>query len=195
MRILIASLACVLLVSSMGCARRQMQREAAMRQYQQQQRAQGSTQGATPDETMQPPGARGGESPGEVAEALTVKEAPQYGQYIVDEQGRALYLFTPDEGAQGSTCYESCAEAWPPALTERRPQSEHPSIRDERIGTLRRDDGTMQLTYNGWPLYYYTPDRAAGQAMGQDVESFGGEWYLLNPEGEKVEAEQKKSHE
>lgn len=137
-------------------------------------------------------GAAPEETPGEVADGIDVKETEHYGSYLVDDRGRALYLFTPDKGAQESTCYQSCAETWPPALAEgRTPRAQHPSVRDDRLGTIRRDDGSLQLTYNGWPLYYYSRDRAPGQATGQDLHEYGGEWYLLAPEGERVDAEKR----
>ncbi|MFG6581432.1 hypothetical protein ACGYK1_18770 [Sulfitobacter sp. 1A13191] len=50
-------------------------------------------------------------------------------------------------------------------------------------------DGQKVVTYHGWPLYYFTRDEDADAPQGQDVESFGGEWYLITPEGEKVHAE------
>ncbi len=186
MKILLASVACALLLAGSGCARRQMMKQqSAMRQ--QEARRQQAAADAQPRASTERRAAAG-EAPGEVAEGVAVKEG-QLGSYLVDDQGRTLYLFTPDKSAQGSTCYEDCAEAWPPALAEGRPEAQHPSVREDQLGTIRRDDGTTQLTYNGWPLYYYTRDRAPGQVTGQDVHEFGGEWYLLDPEGERVEAE------
>ena len=46
----------------------------------------------------------------------------------------------------------------------------------------------MQVTYNGWPLYYFVKDKQAGEATGQDVKGFGGEWYLVKPQGTKLES-------
>ncbi len=55
------------------------------------------------------------------------------------------------------------------------------------IGNIQREDGTTQVTYNGWPLYYYAKDQASGDTTGHDIKDFGAEWYLLTPEGEKAE--------
>ncbi len=129
----------------------------------------------------------GGTMGNEVAQVAVRDKAP-YGEFLTDQQGRALYLFTPDEDAQASTCYDACAEAWPPLLTGMEPQATHPDIQGGELGTVRRADGSLQVTYNGWPLYYYVQDAQPGQVTGQDVHSFGGEWYLLSPDGEKVEA-------
>jgi predicted lipoprotein with Yx(FWY)xxD motif len=129
----------------------------------------------------------GGTMGNEVAQVAVRDKAP-YGEFLTDQQGRTLYLFTPDEDAQASTCYDACAEAWPPLLTGMEPQAIHPDIQGGELGTVRRADGTLQVTYNGWPLYYYVQDAQPGQVTGQDVHDFGGEWYLLSPDGEKIEA-------
>lgn len=55
-----------------------------------------------------------------------------------------------------------------------------------RLGTIEREGDIRQVTYAGWPLYYFNGDDRPGDALGQDVEHFGGEWYLITPEGEKV---------
>ena len=54
------------------------------------------------------------------------------------------------------------------------------------LGSLKRPDGTMQVTYNGWPLYYFIKDKAPGDTMGQDVKGFSAEWYLVTPSGKEV---------
>ena len=136
-----------------------------------------------------PPPAAGGQMAAmgnEVTQIAVRREAP-YGEFLTDQQGRTLYLFTPDEDAEASTCYDACAAAWPPVLSEMQPQAAHPDVQGGELGTVRRADGTMQVTYNGWPLYYYVQDAAPGEIAGQDVHSFGGEWYLLSPDGDKIE--------
>jgi predicted lipoprotein with Yx(FWY)xxD motif len=131
--------------------------------------------------------AQGAAMGNEITQIAVRREAP-YGEFLTDQQGRALYLFTPDEEARASTCYEACAAAWPPVLTQMQPEAAHPEVKGGELGTVRRADGTLQVTYNGWPLYYYVQDAQPGQVTGQDVHSFGGEWYLLSPEGDKIEA-------
>lgn len=120
---------------------------------------------------------------------LAVSRSDELGAYVTDANGRALYLFTPDtEGT--STCYETCAEAWPPFLApEGSPTAEGEELDAGLIGATERRDGASQVTYGGHPLYYFQKDQEAGQTSGQDVHGFGGEWYLVTPEGNKLEAE------
>lgn len=57
------------------------------------------------------------------------------------------------------------------------------------VGTFERRDGARQVTYDGMPLHYFVKDQEPGDTAGQDVEGFGGEWYLVAPEGAKVHEE------
>lgn len=118
---------------------------------------------------------------------VEVAEEEPYGAYLVDAEGSSLYLFLADS-AEGSACYDACAEAWPPLVTEGEPAAGD-GVEASMLGTIERQDGTMQVTYNGWPLYYFVRDQEPGDTAGQDVEGFGAEWYLVSPQGEKVEAE------
>ena len=114
---------------------------------------------------------------------VTVRKSA-YGTVIFDGRGRALYIFTADSRRK-SRCYGACARAWPPFLTRGKPRAgagTHASL----IGTTRRRDGTTQATYRGRPLYYYVGDRQAGQILCQDVEEFGGHWYVIRPRGTAV---------
>ncbi len=109
------------------------------------------------------------------------------GEYLTDSQGRTLYLFEKDQGGQ-STCYDACARAWPPLVSEGSPVAGR-GVDKEKLSTIKRKDGSRQVTYGGWPLYYFVKDDEPGDAYGQDVEGFGGEWYMVSPEGAKAEAE------
>jgi predicted lipoprotein with Yx(FWY)xxD motif len=128
---------------------------------------------------------------GTEAAEVTVEESDEYGPYLTDADGQALYLFTADQQGSGdqaaqSNCYEACAEAWPPLVTDGEPQAGE-QVDKSLIGTSERRNGQMQVTYGGWPLYYFVQDQGPGEATGQDKHGFGGEWYLVTPEGEKVE--------
>ncbi|MEU7691015.1 hypothetical protein OHB01_06975 [Microbispora hainanensis] len=106
------------------------------------------------------------------------------GTVLVGIEGRTVYLFTKDKGGT-SACTQACAAAWPPVLTVGAPQAGtgvHPNL----LGTLHREDGTTQVTYNKHPLYYYSKDQKAGDVLGNDVKDFGGEWHAVTPEGKKV---------
>lgn len=121
---------------------------------------------------------------------VQIKSSDKYGQYLTNGSGRPLYLFTKDgQGAGGSNpevkCYDACAAAWPPATSASAPQASG-EVSKDKLGTVKRKDGTMQVTYNGWPLYYFVKDKGAGAPAGQDLHAQGGEWYLLKPDGSKV---------
>lgn len=124
---------------------------------------------------------------------LQTAHSDQHGEYLTDGSGRALYMFTADQQGGGSqeatsNCYEACATAWPPLLGETA-QLGGSQMDPAKLRTIQRKDGSSQITYNGWPLYYYFEDEGPGKTTGQDVHGFGGEWYLLTPEGEKLEGE------
>jgi predicted lipoprotein with Yx(FWY)xxD motif len=55
------------------------------------------------------------------------------------------------------------------------------------LGTITRDDGSLQVTYNGWPLYLYKTDVMAGDYYGQGLDDFGGLWFLVSPAGEAIQ--------
>lgn len=118
------------------------------------------------------------------AATVSVSDVGSYGSALVDAEGRTLYLFTNDTQNGGSSaCTGNCLTNWPPLLTTGDPvagEGVDPSL----LGTITRDDGTTQVTYNGWPLYYYAQDTAAGDANGQGV---GSVWYLVSPAGEAIQ--------
>lgn len=124
---------------------------------------------------------------------LRVAEKQPFGPYLVDSEGRSLYLLEADtRGAGGaqpsSTCSGACAQEWPPLTTSGEPQG-GPQVNGAMLSTMTRGDGASQVTYNGWPLYYYHDDQQPGDVKGQHVHDQWGEWYLVAPSGEPVEQE------
>jgi predicted lipoprotein with Yx(FWY)xxD motif len=108
----------------------------------------------------------------------------EYGRILRGPNDRTIYLFTHDRSSQ-STCYGTCAAAWPPVLTKGAPAAG--SGLDARLlGTTRRRGGALQVTYGGHPLYYYVGDVNPGQILCQNVEEFGGTWLVLSPRGTAV---------
>ncbi|HEX3042691.1 MAG TPA: hypothetical protein VHP56_11450 [Solirubrobacterales bacterium] len=105
------------------------------------------------------------------------------GTIIVDSEGLTLYDFHKDKGGK-SSCYGACAGAWPPLLTEGEPKAEAGAMASQ-LGTTKRKDGTVQVTYAGWPLYTYVGDKGPGEANGNDFSQFGAQWYALLPNGEE----------
>ena len=107
------------------------------------------------------------------------------GQMLVDPKGRTLYLFEADKGTT-STCYNACAQAWPPLLTSSAPNA-GAGVNGADLGTTTRTDGAMQVTFHGHPLYYYVVDTKPGDISGQDLNQFGAKWYVLGPNGNKID--------
>jgi predicted lipoprotein with Yx(FWY)xxD motif len=108
-----------------------------------------------------------------------------YGRALTDRRGFALYLFTHDTSRR-STCYGACAAAWPPYIVRRRPTTAGRGARSSLLGAVRRNDGRLQVTYAGHPLYYYVGDRRPGQVLCQAVPEFGGTWYVVAPDGRAI---------
>lgn len=109
------------------------------------------------------------------------------GPYLTDGSGRAVYLLEGEAEGQ-STCYDECAQAWPPVVASQATAAAGASnVQSSLIGTILRTDGTTQLTYGGKALYYYREDQGAGETKGQDVTDQWGEWYLVRPEGGALE--------
>jgi predicted lipoprotein with Yx(FWY)xxD motif len=135
-------------------------------------------------------GGGGGSKPAADAESsgdgiVSAAKVGDLGTILVTSQGLTLYDFHKDKGSK-SACYDACAAAWPPLLTEGDPQAQGPADRS-MLGTTERKDGTVQVTYNGWPLYTYAGDQGPGEAKGNDIDQFGAEWYALQPDGEEPE--------
>ena len=122
---------------------------------------------------------------GSTAASVVSTKTSSLGTFLVDGQGRALYLFEKDKGDK-STCSGACAAAWPPLTTSGKPTSGG-TVQAGKLGTTTRSDGTHEVTYNGHPLYLYAGDSKAGQTTGQGLDQFGAEWYVLNGAGKKVE--------
>lgn len=107
------------------------------------------------------------------------------GKFLVGAQGRTIYLFEADK-SDTSTCAGACAAAWPPVSVSGSPQAGS-GVDQALLGTVKRDDGTMQLTYNRHPLYYFAADTAAGQDHGQGSKEFGAGWYVVSAQGSKID--------
>jgi predicted lipoprotein with Yx(FWY)xxD motif len=117
------------------------------------------------------------------AATVSVGSVPKEGRVLVDSGGLTLYDFHKDKGTQ-SSCYGACAATWPPLTTEGSPKASEGAM-TSKLGTTKRSDGSMQVTYAGHPLYTYAADQKPGEANGNDIDSFGGEWYVLQPNGQE----------
>jgi predicted lipoprotein with Yx(FWY)xxD motif len=117
---------------------------------------------------------------------ITIKVASsKLGPIMVDEKGLSLYMFTPD-APNVSVCEGQCLVAWPPIMlktgeTLANVKLEGGNLRRSKLGVAMRFDGSRQVTYNGWPLYYWFRDKVPGDVSGQWV---GNVWFVMNGEGD-----------
>jgi len=130
-------------------------------------------------------GGSGGTQQSKAAAATVRLSKLNVGNALVDSQG--LYLFEADKGPM-STCNGACASLWPPDTTSGKPKA-GPGVDPAKLGTTKRSDGTLEVTYNGHPLYRYAPDTKAGEDAGQSLNQFGAKWYVLAASGSKIDSD------
>ena len=106
------------------------------------------------------------------------------GRILVDSHGRTLYLFARDKNGK-SACSGSCAAYWPPLIASGKPHA-IAGAKASLLGTTRRADGRLQVTYRHHPLYRYAGDAGKGQTNGQGLNESGGLWWVLSPAGNKI---------
>jgi len=106
------------------------------------------------------------------------------GKVLVNSKGHTLYLFEKDRNAK-SACSGKCAQYWPPLLSRGKP-SAGPGVKASMLGTTRRSNGSLQVTYNKHPLYTFALDKSAGQTNGEGSSNFGAKWYAVSSRGTAV---------
>ena len=111
---------------------------------------------------------------------MLVRQSDLFSQLTVCD-----YLFERDKTTK-STCYGACATYWPPLTTKAKPRAGRGVIAG-KLGTTKRRDGRLAVTYNRHPLYTFVADTKRGDTKGQDLNQFGAGWYVLSPKGVKVE--------
>jgi predicted lipoprotein with Yx(FWY)xxD motif len=107
------------------------------------------------------------------------------GRILVDGRGHTLYLFERDARGK-STCTGACAAYWPPLIASGKPLA-GAGVKRALLGTTRRPDGRLQVTYNHHPLYAFVKDVRKGETTGEALSVFGGEWYAISAAGSAVE--------
>ena len=123
---------------------------------------------------------------GSTSGGTLVKVGPSnLGRVLVDAHGKTLYIWAHDQGKK-STCNDDCAEYWPPLLTHGKPVASG-GAKATMLGTSRRSDGRIQVTYAGHPLYYFVQDRKPGQTTGEGLTGFGGRWDPVSAAGTAVQ--------
>ncbi|MGO4257382.1 COG4315 family predicted lipoprotein [Marmoricola sp. RAF53] len=118
--------------------------------------------------------------PTPAAGTSVIAAGSKYGRMLYDAGGQPIYLFDAEEG-RVPACYDDCARAWPPVLTDGTPQA-RAGVRPALLGTTPRTDGTTQVTYAGHPLYYYAHE-GKYQVLCHDVVEYGGTWLVVRPDG------------
>jgi predicted lipoprotein with Yx(FWY)xxD motif len=107
------------------------------------------------------------------------------GRILVDSRGRTLYLFEKDRNGK-SACSGKCAAFWPPLIATAKPRTTG-TAKTSLLGTTKRADGRLQVTYNHHPLYTFVKDTKKGQTNGEGVNAFGAGWDVVSPAGAKIE--------
>jgi predicted lipoprotein with Yx(FWY)xxD motif len=118
--------------------------------------------------------------------SLDVRAVGKLGNVMVDGKGLTLYMFTPDR-PNISNCEGQCLNVWPPVMLEKGQTLASVKLdgglRRSKLGVAMRFDGSQQLTYNGWPLYYWVQDKVPGDVKGQWVQNI---WFVLDHTGTPV---------
>jgi predicted lipoprotein with Yx(FWY)xxD motif len=112
---------------------------------------------------------------------LTLRQS-QYGPILFDGRGRVLYLFTRDARGKPSRCYGDCARAWPVYYAPKGGLRAGKGVKASLLRTTKRRDGRLQVTYNGWPLYYYAHEQA-GEVKCHRIRTHGGLWLVVRANG------------
>lgn len=106
------------------------------------------------------------------------------GRVLVNSRGHTLYLFAKDKNGK-SACAGQCASFWPPLIAAGKPRAAAGAMAS-LLGTTKRADGRMQVTYKRHPLYTFAKDTKKGQTNGEELSAFGAKWYAVSPAGAKI---------
>ena len=106
----------------------------------------------------------------------------EFGSMLFDSKKQAIYIFEKDPKGE-TVCYDECAEAWPPVYTDGEPKAGD-GVKDALLGTVKRRDGRVQVTYAGQPLYFYDHE-GPGEVRCHNVNLNGGLWWVVGPDGKR----------
>lgn len=115
---------------------------------------------------------------------LTTKKDAKLGTILADAKGMTVYMFAKDTKENESACTDKCATTWPPVTATKGEELILPAGVQGTLKTFKRADGTLQVSYNGMPLYHFAKDGDKGDAYGQGI---GNIWYVIAP-GQKFGA-------
>ncbi len=114
--------------------------------------------------------------------AITTRSS-EFGRILFGPGRQAIYMWE-SEPSDTPECYGGCAEAWPPVLTDGRPQASG-AVDADLLGTTKRKDGSTQVTYGGHPLYYYAHE-GPGEVKCHNIATHGGLWWVVQPDGNRA---------
>ena len=114
--------------------------------------------------------------------ARIVARESEFGRVLFDANGQVVYVFENDRPNRSTCTSEECVEAWPPVLTREQP-SAGAGAQARLLGTIRRSDGSLQVTYDGRPLYFYEHE-GPGEIRCHNVDLHGGLWWVVTARGE-----------
>jgi predicted lipoprotein with Yx(FWY)xxD motif len=116
--------------------------------------------------------------------ARIVARGSPFGDVLFDANGQVVYVFEIDRPNRSNCTSEECVKAWPPVLTREQP-SAGAGVNGRRLGTIRRSDGRLQVTFDGRPLYFYEHE-GPGEIKCHNVNLHGGLWWVVTPSGNPV---------
>jgi predicted lipoprotein with Yx(FWY)xxD motif len=116
--------------------------------------------------------------------ARIVAKESAFGRVLFDANGQVVYAFENDRRNKSNCTSEDCVEAWPPVLTRQKPSAGE-GVDARLLGTVRRSDGRLQVTYNNRPLYFYEHE-SPGEIKCHNVDLHGGLWWVVTPRGDPV---------
>ena len=122
------------------------------------------------------------------AVTISAKSVPGLGTVLVNGQGQTLYMLTSEQGGKITcTSANGCVQVWPETVVANGTTATAGSgVQSSLLGTVKGASGSLEVTYNHWPLYTFTGDSGPGVAHGQGLVNFGGTWYVLNAAGNPV---------
>lgn len=124
-------------------------------------------------------------TPTTVAGVTLSSEQSPAGRILATPGGRTLYDFTPDTSGSSACVSGLCVRLWPPLLTSGRPTTGK-GLEQSLVGTIRRPNGSLQVTYAGHPLYSWIGDSRPGMVTGQALLNQGGYWYVISTGGREI---------
>ena len=138
---------------------------------------------ARPTPQPAPAGAQGQKRAPAAAKGTAIRvRNSEFGPMLFDSRKQAIYIFENDRRGK-TVCYGECARAWPPVYTRGKPKAGN-GVKQSLLGTVKRRDGRLQVTYAGKPLYFYSHEKP-GEVRCHNVDLNGGLWWVVGPDGKR----------